>query len=296
MGKDPAFLFYSKDWLEGTAEMMPEEKGVYIDLLAHQHQKKSLPCETARLAKLVGLSEPKFLKLWSGVKSKFKLTDKNSNRLFNQKLADVIEEREQNSKRNKIIGTFASVIRLCKSEYSVKQQLKKIFKWEDFIDTPPDQLTNSLTIWLNNGLKSIVIGNGDGNENVIENENKGGTGGNLTREDQIAIYQLYTTAILQKEDQHFEQLAMKERVTITEEAVKDHLALLCRYPNMQPNTVTEFRQSLIKHCKDFKIKTDGTTPKDEFLGTFNLTKARKNMADAARLDELERAKNAESPN
>jgi len=62
--KDPAFLMYSKDWLEGTAEYMPDEKGVYIDLLCHQHQKGSLPCDKIRLARMTGLSVEQFSKIW----------------------------------------------------------------------------------------------------------------------------------------------------------------------------------------------------------------------------------------
>ena len=61
--KDPAFLFYSKDWIEGTAELMPDEKGVFVDLLAHQHQKKGLPTDVNRLARLVGLSFEEFEKM-----------------------------------------------------------------------------------------------------------------------------------------------------------------------------------------------------------------------------------------
>ena len=43
--KDPAFLFYSQDWIVGTIFMTMEEKGVYITLLAHQHQKGYLTNE-----------------------------------------------------------------------------------------------------------------------------------------------------------------------------------------------------------------------------------------------------------
>jgi len=35
--KDPAFLFYSRDWLTGTSFFTFEQKGKYIDLLCAQH-------------------------------------------------------------------------------------------------------------------------------------------------------------------------------------------------------------------------------------------------------------------
>lgn len=42
-GKDPAVLFYTKDWLVDTMGMTYEEKGIYIDLLCLQHQNGHLP-------------------------------------------------------------------------------------------------------------------------------------------------------------------------------------------------------------------------------------------------------------
>ena len=81
--KDPAFLFYPKDWLEGTAHMMPEEKGVYIDLLAHQHQRDYLPNDLNRLARISGLSIKKFSKIWDVINEKFIEID--SEKLINTK-------------------------------------------------------------------------------------------------------------------------------------------------------------------------------------------------------------------
>lgn len=42
MSKDPAFLFYSSDFLTGTALMSDEQVGKYIKLLCYQHQKGHL--------------------------------------------------------------------------------------------------------------------------------------------------------------------------------------------------------------------------------------------------------------
>jgi uncharacterized protein YdaU (DUF1376 family) len=38
MSKDPAFLFYSSDFLTGTSFLTNEQVGIYIRLLCHQHQ------------------------------------------------------------------------------------------------------------------------------------------------------------------------------------------------------------------------------------------------------------------
>ncbi|AZA49774.1 DUF1376 domain-containing protein [Chryseobacterium carnipullorum] len=41
--KDPAFLFYSKDFYEGTRMMLPKERACYMDLLVYQHQNGKIP-------------------------------------------------------------------------------------------------------------------------------------------------------------------------------------------------------------------------------------------------------------
>jgi uncharacterized protein YdaU (DUF1376 family) len=186
MAKDPAFLFYSKDWLEGTAEMTPEEKGVYIDLLAHQHQKGSLPSDTKRLAKMVGLPESDFLKIWHLLKNKFNQTD---DRLVNQKLSEVTTERTTKSHTNRITGTFATLIRSAKhlSKENV-EILKKEFRITDFDHLPTESATKRLTEWFYSRLKSI--GNGNANEDAIGNTNKGGVGENFN--PQSLITQMHT--------------------------------------------------------------------------------------------------------
>jgi len=42
MSKDPAFLFYSSDFLTGVSDLTMEERGQYITLLCIQHQKGRL--------------------------------------------------------------------------------------------------------------------------------------------------------------------------------------------------------------------------------------------------------------
>lgn len=52
MAKDPAFLFYSSDFLTGTMIMPFEDRGKYITILSYMHQNGRLGEETIRL--LVG--------------------------------------------------------------------------------------------------------------------------------------------------------------------------------------------------------------------------------------------------
>lgn len=172
MAKDPAFLFYSKDWLQGTAKLMPEEKGVYIDLLAHQHQDGDLPNDTKRLARMVGLSEPDFLSIWQTLKTKF--VEKSNNRLVNRKLTDITTERSTKSVKNKVTGIFASLIKNCGASQDIKEIIKASFKIDDFLTESDRTVKERLTEWLGNRLGTL------GNATLYNKEvfNKGGMGEN----------------------------------------------------------------------------------------------------------------------
>ena len=144
--KDPSFLMYSKDWLEGTADLMPDEKGVYIDLLCHQHQKGTIPADTNRLARLVGLPEDKFLVIWEHLKSKFSKV--NSSRMANQKLTKVTTERVSFSLKKKIAGEFAYLLRQSSYSEDLKYKIKKEFNMADFMGIEPEKVRDVLTGWL----------------------------------------------------------------------------------------------------------------------------------------------------
>lgn len=159
MAKDPAFLFYSKDWLEGTAEMTSEEKGVYVDLLAHQHQKGSLPPETKKLAKLSGLSEPDFLIIWAELSSKF--IANATGRLVNRKLNGIVSERLDKGWRNKIIGTLGSIIKYSGLSKEIANEVKQTFKVDDFLACAEENLSERLSEWYDKRLKVIVNANED---------------------------------------------------------------------------------------------------------------------------------------
>lgn len=170
MAKDPAFLFYSKDWIEGTAEMLPEEKGVYIDLLAQQHQTGSLPADTRRLSMIARLSHDAFLSIWNnGLKDKFIEKD---GRMVNRKLTEVMTERSDKGRKNKIIGKFATLIRQHKLTAEQKEIIKNEFNVDQFLILSTDLATERLTEWFINRLKSIGNENGDANV-FVEGKEKG---------------------------------------------------------------------------------------------------------------------------
>lgn len=165
--KDPAFLFYSKDWIEGTAEFMPNEKGVFIDLLAHQHQKTGLPTDLNRLARLVGLSLSEFTEIWKVISEKFTEVD---GRFFNNRLLKVMNERGEKGKKNTIIGIFSGILRKEKPSKKEYNFIKNSFNAEDFMQFDSERLSERISEWYKERLKSIVNENEDGNEDEIKTE------------------------------------------------------------------------------------------------------------------------------
>ena len=169
--KDPALLFYTKDWIEGTAELSPEEKGVYIDLLAYQHQKGSLPADKERLARLARLDLVTFEKIWENIKSKFELTE--SGRLVNRKLENVMNDRSAYGYKNRIIGIYGVQIRKLEKSQQIKNELKKHFRIDDFILDNPKESSESISKrineWLLSRLAILENENEDANEIIINN-------------------------------------------------------------------------------------------------------------------------------
>ncbi len=91
MAKDPAFLFYSSDFLSGISDLTMEERGQYITLLCLQHQKGELSEKSICLS--VGLVSVDVMKKFS----------KNDEGLFfNKRLLEETEKRNKytESRRN----------------------------------------------------------------------------------------------------------------------------------------------------------------------------------------------------
>lgn len=159
--KDPAFLMYSKDWIEGTAELSIEAKGVYIDLLCYQHQKKNLPIDLKILARLVRLSEKEFKPIWEEIKDKFEL---KNDRFENAKLSSVSTERADKGKKNTIIGIFSGLLRkskLSKKDYAL---IRRDFNVDMFMKYNSERISERISEWYIKRLKSIENANANANE------------------------------------------------------------------------------------------------------------------------------------
>ncbi len=82
MAKDPAFLFYSSDFLTGVQDLTMEERGQYITLLCVQHQKGRLSDKLIKLA--CG-------KISTDVLKKFSIDDNNL--YYNVRLEAEVQKR-----------------------------------------------------------------------------------------------------------------------------------------------------------------------------------------------------------
>lgn len=126
MAKDPAFLFYTKDFYEGTRMMLPEERACLIDLLIYQHQNGGfIPNDIKRLSMYCsGISEAM---LQAVLQAKFKLCEKG---WYSQKLNDVINERNSFSEKQSKNGKIGQFFKKAKSILNKKdyENLMQVFE------------------------------------------------------------------------------------------------------------------------------------------------------------------------
>ena len=116
MSKDPAFLFYSKDFYTGTRTMLPKERACYLDLMIYQHQNQYIPDDLERTSMFcTGIDEAT---LKATLEAKFKLCDKG---WYNLKLRDVMEQRECYSNKQSDNGIIGQFFKKAKSSLSAKK-------------------------------------------------------------------------------------------------------------------------------------------------------------------------------
>lgn len=104
MAKDPAFLFYSSDFLSGTLLFTSKQKGQYITILCAMHQSGRLTVEEMNNV----LRE----KVDPGVLKKFKMDD--SERFYNERLEQETLKRKKfaESRRNSLSVTNGDMVHI----------------------------------------------------------------------------------------------------------------------------------------------------------------------------------------
>jgi hypothetical protein len=117
--RDPAFLFYSKDFYEATRTMLPKERACYIDLLIYQHQNEYIPNEIERISMYCsGIDEAT---LQATLQAKFKLCDKG---WYNERLFEVIEQRKAFGEKQSDNGLIGQFFKKAKSSLPSKDYTK----------------------------------------------------------------------------------------------------------------------------------------------------------------------------
>ena len=114
-GKDPAFLFYSSDFYEGTRTMLPEERACFIDLMIYQHQRGVIPNDLKRVLLYCNGIDEATLK--ATLEAKFKLTAEG---WINERLQKVIDDRENYSEKQSINGAIGQFWKKAKAILSKK--------------------------------------------------------------------------------------------------------------------------------------------------------------------------------
>lgn len=182
MQKDPAFLFYSKDFYEGTRMMLPEERACYIDLLIYQHQHGGLiPDEPKRLTMYcTGCSAEVVSHV---LNTKFNQT---ADGWVNQKLDHLVNQRSTAQPKKIASACFAGLISTRNLNKNQIKKIKKSFNIDDFIEKNGELIFNETVIksgvreWFDEMVDQMVKPSVENlaNANAIVNGNKrkGGLG------------------------------------------------------------------------------------------------------------------------
>lgn len=176
--KDPAFLFYSLAFYEGTRTMLPKERACYIDLLIYQHQNGAIPNDPERVVLYCNGIDQATLE--ATLKAKFELTQEG---WLNKRLEQVMIDREEFTKQaseNGKAGQFwKKTYKLLKK--SEIQKLKKVVTNDLIIslyDTIDFTNKDTLEATLKQGLSiyNITIKDTIENKDIVYKERKEGTG------------------------------------------------------------------------------------------------------------------------
>lgn len=184
--KDPAFLFYSKDFYEGTRMMLPEERACYIDLLIYQHQNGIIPDDLKRLKMYCAGCDEQTIK--NVLNQKFNQT---VNGWLNKRLELEQKERSENKPKKIASATLAGLISSKKLTKPQIFAIKKEFKIDSFIFDKGgkinelEEIKKLVNEWFNKMVNQMVnnIANADANANANASIKEKGVQG----EKQIAM-------------------------------------------------------------------------------------------------------------
>lgn len=195
MNQDPAFLFYSKDFYEGTRLMLPEERACYIDLLIYQHQNGCIPNDVRRLQ--LYCSGCSAAVIQQVLNLHFKQTD---NGWLNQRLQHETQLRQLGKPKKIAAAVFAGLISGTRLTKKQKDTLKKNFDITRFIQNEigevftETQIKQEVRKWFNQMVnppknQSLTIHEDvNANENEIEDKTVIATASKTKLRSKLVIY------------------------------------------------------------------------------------------------------------
>jgi len=191
MAKDFYFKFYFKEWLVSTQGMAAEVRGWYFNLLCHQADKRCLPNDLESLAELAGVKMSEFEKFKLCYKRtlehKFKQNEDGT--LYNQKMAEVIEDRKDNSTKQSKRATVGVFVKKNRGEHNFSEaQWKEVsadLMKVDFRGIKKENIYSALSVRFNRMVEA-VINNSNSNYNYNTNsKEKEGLGEKTIEENEI---------------------------------------------------------------------------------------------------------------
>jgi uncharacterized protein YdaU (DUF1376 family) len=117
--KSPAFSFYAKDFLSGTARMSLQEVGAYIRLLSYAWDDGNIPNDANERARLMVCSKAQERELWKKVGLKFVL---RGDVYINERLEE--ERRKQVERRQRLADNGKQGGRPTKANYNLEESYR----------------------------------------------------------------------------------------------------------------------------------------------------------------------------
>tara|TARA_R110000822_G_scaffold14427_6_gene50815 strand:+ start:11456 stop:12385 length:930 start_codon:yes stop_codon:yes gene_type:complete len=137
MAKDPAFLFYYKDFDSDTADWEADTVGWYLRLLIFQAGNGYVPEELEELAQVsrVKFSEyEKFCDRWA-LRLAMKFETLSDGKLYNVKLSKVQAERKQGAIKKSVLAVFGNYIKQSDLTADAEKYIKSSFHRETYFYT-----------------------------------------------------------------------------------------------------------------------------------------------------------------
>lgn len=142
--KDPAALLYVDKWIASTQGMAADERGWYMDLILHQHDKGSVPMDRDVLAGICRVRPSEFKRFEQVFEQvlvhKFEQTGEQT--YINPVMFEILRLREKHQEKKSFAGNMSVLVNKCRmlkaSDYKISR-LKEDIK-NDALDYSIEEL------------------------------------------------------------------------------------------------------------------------------------------------------------